>query len=170
MIDCKLKIGLDYHGVIDQRPKYFSRFCSAARKRGHKIYVITGGPAVKVKEYLKRFHVSYDFIFAISDYYQALGRAVQDASGELVVPKSLWNSAKADFCRRNHINFHIDDSKEYQHWFTTPFCLYDEKWGICRFSSEIKINLNENPENVLKQLENILSCPNAAPSSDGILL
>lgn len=157
MTDCKLKIGLDYHGVIDQRPEYFSCFCRTAQKRGHKIYVITGGPAVKIKEYLKQYHISYDFVFAISDYYQALGQVIQEASGQMTVPQSLWNSAKADFCRRNHINFHIDDSKEYQHWFTTPFCLYDDKTAECSFSPEIKIDLTENPDSVLIKIENFLS-------------
>lgn len=160
MTDCKLKIGLDYHGVIDQRSEYFSEFCKIARQRGHRIYIITGGPQAKVEEYLRHSNIEYDVIFAILDYYKQRGEAVADVSGELIVPEDLWNRAKADFCRSNHINFHIDNGREYQCWFTTPFCLYDEADGICKLSSNITIDLNENPEKVIARLEEIVRTDN----------
>ena len=65
----QIKIGLDFHGVIDANPKYFSGFTQEARKRGWKIYVITGGPYEKVKQELEQMNISYDEIFAIYDYY-----------------------------------------------------------------------------------------------------
>lgn len=148
-----LKIGLDYHGVIDKNPSYFAAFCAEARRRGHLIYIITGGPAVKIKQLLTKYNVEYDFIFAISDYYQALGKVEQSPDGDLIVPKHLWNMAKAEFCRRNHINFHIDDSVDYLHWFSTPFCLYDNSEDICRLSPEINLNFSLEPSEVVNCLE-----------------
>ena len=151
----KLKIGLDYHGVIDKKTSYFAKFCKEARSRGHRIYIITGGPAVKIKELLAESEIPYDFIFAISDYYQALGMVKQIADGSLVIPQHLWDKAKADFCKNNKINFHIDDSLDYMHWFSTPFCLYDTKGDICYLSPGLSFNLSQSPQEVIKVLEKI---------------
>lgn len=153
MTDCRLKIGLDYHGVIDKKPEYFAEFCTLARQHGHRIYIITGGPEVKVKEYLDAAHIPYDFIFAISDYYQALGKTTMDTDGNIVVPDELWNTAKADFCRRNRINIHIDDSCEYLHWFSTPFCLYEHSGDVCYLSPGIEVDLRCPPAEVLAKIE-----------------
>lgn len=153
MTDCRLKIGLDYHGVIDKKPEYFAEFCTLARQHGHCIYIITGGPEVKVKEYLDAAHIPYDFIFAISDYYQALGKTTMDTDGNIVVPDELWNTAKADFCRRNRINIHIDDSCEYLHWFSTPFCLYEHSGDVCYLSPGIEVDLRHPPAEVLAKIE-----------------
>ena len=38
-----LKIGLDFHGVINTNPSYFKDFTEYAEARGHRIYIITGG-------------------------------------------------------------------------------------------------------------------------------
>lgn len=155
MISQKLKIGLDYHGVIDQNPIYFGKLCTEARKRGHKIYIITGGPLAKVRQDLASDHISYDFIFAISDYYQALGKIEQAEDGSLIVPKYLWNIAKAEFCRRNHINIHIDDSSDYLHWFSTPFCLYDKRGNVCHMSPGISFNFSQSPKSAVISMEQI---------------
>ena len=156
MISQQLKIGLDYHGVIDQKPVYFADFCKGARRRGHHIYIITGGPAAKVRQYLKNANIEYDFIFAISDYYQALGQAEQKSDGSICIPDNLWNIAKADFCRQNHINFHIDDSIDYLHWFSTPFCLYNKEGNICYLSPGIELNFSDPVNVVLDELEHIV--------------
>ena len=153
----KLKIGLDYHGVIDQKPIYFAKLCHIARKRGHFIYIITGGPIVQVKEYLKDSNIEYDFIFAISDYYQALGEFKQTNDGRIEIPDEKWNIAKAIFCSHNKIDIHIDDSQEYLQWFTTPFCLYDNKNNTCTLKSGIIIDFKINPDEIIKQIEQIIS-------------
>ena len=156
MTNRKLKIGLDYHGVIDKKPEYFSEFCKLAKEQGHHIYIITGGPVAKVRDDLDKAHIVYDFVFAISDYYQALGMAQQNPDGSIVVPKELWNKAKAEFCRRNRINFHIDDSSEYLHWFSTPFCLYEQNGDVCYLSPGIEVNLCKSPAEVLQKLQEVI--------------
>lgn len=156
MTSLGLKIGLDYHGVINKRPAYFAEFCRQAKERGHHIYIITGGPVPKVRQYLSADGIDYDFIFAISDYYQALGKAELMPNGRIDIPDYLWNIAKADFCRRSHVNFHIDDSIDYLHWFSTPFCLYDSDDNICYLSPGIELNFSQPPDIVLDNLEQIV--------------
>lgn len=46
-----LKIGLDFHGVINTNPSYFKDFTEYAEARGHRIYIITGGPAAKISSF-----------------------------------------------------------------------------------------------------------------------
>ncbi len=149
----KLKIGLDYHGVINKDFSYFSKFCSEAISRGHQIFIITGGPQPKIRQQLQYNKVPYNFIFAISDYYQALGLSKQLPDGKIVVPDMLWNKAKGSFCRRNDIDFHIDDNIKYSSWFTTPFCLYQNK--ECYIGSKIKIKLTGQATEAISALEDI---------------
>ncbi len=156
MSSYKLKIGLDYHGVIDKNTNYFSGLCKCARKRGHSIYIITGGPISTVKSQLKYADIQYDFIFAISDYYFALDKIEQLPNGSLNVPPHLWNIAKAEFCRRNHINLHIDDGENYLHWFSTPFCLYNNDDNVCYLSPGVKIKFDYPYDKVLDEIERIV--------------
>lgn len=151
----KLKIGLDYHGVIDLNPKYFAEFCTKAKQRNHDIYIITGGPKTLVDYNLKKNHVLYDMCFAVSDYYQAKNKIIQKTTGEFIVPDNLWNMAKADFCRRSHINIHIDDSLKYINWFSTPYCYYDKNTNKGYISPGLEINFNNSAEDVLHKIESI---------------
>lgn len=153
--DNKLKIGLDYHGVIDKKTDYFAKFCSEAKARNHLVYIITGGPKLKVEEALKKQNIQYDFVFAISDYYQALGKLELTPDGTINIPEYLWNIAKADFCRRNNINFHIDDSIAYLHWFSTPFCFYDDKVNKCYLSPGIVIDFLQPINDIFDKIEQI---------------
>ena len=151
-----LNIGLDYHGVIDQNIQYFASFCCEATTRGHHIYIITGGPMIKIKSILRQNNIAYDFIFAVSDYYQALGLAEQGDDGSLEVPPKLWNIAKGEFCRRSHINIHIDDSPEYQPWFSTPFCLYNRNRHKCYYHDlNCQFDFSQPPSTVLNHIEKI---------------
>lgn len=151
----KLKLGLDYHGVINQKPEYFAAFCRLATERGHRIYIITGGPAVKVKQYLAAADISYDFLFAVADYYQALGQVEQRPDGGFEVAEYLWNMAKAEFCRRCRVNLHIDDSIEYLHWFSTPFCLYDRRTAAGYISPGLRLDFTKPPAETLDDIERI---------------
>lgn len=48
-----LKIGLDFHGVINTNPSYFKDFTEYAEARGHRIYIITCGPAAKISSFFE---------------------------------------------------------------------------------------------------------------------
>ena len=151
----KLKIGLDYHGVIDKNIDYFSLFCKTAKQRGHRIFIITGGPKISVEENLKLNEIPYDMCFAILDYYIARGNVLQNGE-KLIIPDNLWNKAKADFCRRNKINIHIDDSIKYLEWFSTPYCLYDQKTNKGLISPETEFDFNDPVNKVLDEIEEII--------------
>lgn len=152
----KLKIGVDYHGVIDRNIDYFSLFCKKAKQRDHLIFIITGGPKLSVEQNLKKNKILYDMCFAISDYYQARGIIAQDKKGNLIIPENFWNMAKAEFCRRSKINIHIDDSIKYLNWFSTPYCYYDQKTNKGIVSPGIEFYFNNPVDEVLDKIEQII--------------
>ena len=152
----KLKIGLDYHGVIDINVAFFSSFCTEAKNHGHSICIITGGPKVLVEEKLIQYNIKHDFVYAISDYYQALNQVIQTENGKLIIPDELWNNAKADFCNRNNVDLHIDDNIEYLQVFSTPYCYYNQTNHKGIMSSGDEIDFRASPKQILDKIEQIL--------------
>ena len=148
----RIKIGLDFHGVITDNPDYFSSFTKEAIARGYEIHIITGGPADVVKNMLDDWNISYTTIFAILDFYNHLGKVKYFANGEFKVEETLWNTSKARYCEENAITFHIDDSVTYAQWFSTPFCYYESAEKRCCANSETKICLQDNPQQALDEI------------------
>ena len=152
-----IKIGLDFHGVITKHPEYFSEFCRRALSCGYEIHIITGGPRKVVEEYLRKHQIPYTVVFAILDYYDERGVVKFFDNGEFKVPDRLWNSAKAEYCITKGINMHIDDSKEYVKWFTTPYCRYDGTNPQCVTEDGHIIDFNSPPSKVLNDIERIIA-------------
>lgn len=156
MTDNALKIGLDFHGVINERPEYFALFTQAAIRKGYEIHVITGGPLHVVQKMLDDYGVKYTQIFAILDYYDARGEVTYFANGEYKIPDELWDTAKAEYCSVNGINLHIDDSSKYVKWFLTPYCHYNEDSHQCETANNMMIDFNTTPLKALKQIEAVV--------------
>lgn len=152
-----VKIGLDYHGVIDVNPQYFVDFCRLARKQGILIYIITGGTVTEIKKRLKEINLQYDFVFSVLDYCIALGCMEQDNQGNIRIKDKIWNQAKADFCRFNNIIFHIDDSSVYKEYFTTNYCFYDNTQKKCQLSKNTEIHFTDQPQKSLSKLINSIT-------------
>ena len=117
----RIKIGLDFHGVITDNPDFFCAFTAEA-----------------VRRLLDDWHISYTTIFAILDFYEHLGKVKYFSNGEFKVKDALWNTAKARYCQENRIDFHIDDSQTYAKWFSTPFCCYNQAGKECSTQTQIK--------------------------------
>lgn len=151
----KLKIGLDFHGVINTAPDYFKDFAACALSRGHEIHVLTGGPYEKVKQYLHEHGIGYTRIYAILDDYERKGEVEFFENGEFKVDDILWDIAKAKYCVDNHIDFHIDDTKKYAKWFVTPFCYFDEIHQSCQAGPKVHIDFSSSPEKAVREIENL---------------
>lgn len=54
----KLKIGLDFHGVITDNPEYFKVFANEALRRGYEIHVISGGPKATIEKFLRQWGIN----------------------------------------------------------------------------------------------------------------
>ena len=152
----EIRIGLDFHGVINSNPDYFKSFTQEAIGRGWKIYIITGGPYEKVATYLREHNIEYNHLFAIFDYYQEQGLAEIRPDGEFKIEKELWDKTKATYCREHKIDIHIDDSKEYKKSFSTPYCRYDATTHECFLDVEHKLDLSKSISATLDKIEKFL--------------
>lgn len=117
------KLALDIHGVSDQAPEFFAELTHALIAAGCEVHILTGSEQTdKVEEVLKEFGIEYTHFFSITDYHKSIGTEVTYLSpGNPVIDAGLWNTTKADYCRRNNIGMCIDDSDVYGDFFTTPY-------------------------------------------------
>lgn len=154
----QLKIGLDYHGVINTNPRYFKYFSNSLLQRGHELHIITGGPQKIIAQQLLSEEIQYTKLFTIVDYYRKQGKVEYFVDGSFKVDDDLWNRAKAEYCRLNNISLHIDDSLVYGGYFSTPYCLYDKVYKNCKISTcGSSIDLHTlPPTQAVIYLENIL--------------
>jgi len=153
-----MKIGIDYHGVITENPRFFARFTKAAIDKGIEIFVISGGLKKDVEAYLKEHNILYIGIFALLDYFKAKNMVTFYEDGSFFVANDVWNRAKANYCRQNGIDVHIDDSMLYGAYFQTPFCLYSGKKEECTMiKHQISVDFNQPAEKVLEDLLQALS-------------
>ncbi len=156
----KIKIGLDFHGVINNNPAYFRDFNREAMTQGWEIHIITGGPYEKVEAYLKNKKIPYTRLFAVFDFYNRQGLAEVRADGEFKIEKKLWDSAKAEYCLKNGISLHIDDSLEYGKNFLTPYCTYDAGNKNCRLDENNLLDLKAPVKETLSNIAHFLKQKN----------
>lgn len=127
-----LKLGLDFHGVIDTLPKQFSAIAESIMKTGGDVHIITGNPNTnefRIQLSACGFHyaVHYNHIFSIQSFLEERQlEYITDENGNKQFDNFFWNKAKADYCQIHDIDLHIDDSTEYGKFFKTPF-LYVKK-------------------------------------------
>jgi hypothetical protein len=125
----KLKIGLDVHGVCTDSAELFAALSKLFVDQGHEVHIITGprvGP--KLIEELKTLNITYTHIFSITDYHVEVGNDVKfDAKGNPFVEDYLWDRTKADYCLREGIHLHFDDSDAYNYFFKTPYARFYSK-------------------------------------------
>lgn len=122
-----MKIGIDIHGVLDTNP-FFKQMALSMRHDGDEVHIITGTSielALKDLEKLdmhKGFH--YTHLYSITDDLISRGIPVEWKDGNNpFFPYEEWDKAKAEYCTKNGIDIHFDDTKRYGEYFTTPFAL-----------------------------------------------
>lgn len=115
-----LKIGLDIHGVIDAKPRFFSRFSERLVKSGHQVHIITGAKWTigLAKRLSHEYEIYWTHFHSITDYNERKGVPVSYENPDNPwMDRDLWDSTKAKICQENQINLHIDDSRIYGQWF-----------------------------------------------------
>ncbi len=137
------KIGIDFHGVICAAPELFAVFCKEIRKQGIRVYVISGGPEKDIVHYMAEKQIEYDVIWTILDFYAAQGKAFYFDDGSFQVPTELWDRAKAEYCAKEGIKFHIDDSGIYGRYFMTPYCKYETGTDECTLAGGLRIDFKK---------------------------
>lgn len=123
-----MKVGIDIHGTIDSDPDLFRELIAALREiLNAEIHVTTGIKGDVAKEKLAKLGIEYDYLFSITDYHESIGTAIiYDEDGPWI-EEETWNRSKGDYCEKEKIDVHIDDTEAYAKYFTTPFYLYNKE-------------------------------------------
>lgn len=123
-----IKVGLDLHGVISAHPKFFSAMSKALVKNGAEVHIITGSHSVEILDEIKKYDISYTHLFSIADYHRSIKTPMwYDDNKTPWIDKTLWDLTKAEYCEREGIEFHIDDSDVYGEYFKTPYAKINVK-------------------------------------------
>ena len=119
-----IKIGLDVHGVITDHPnpKFLSELTKVLVEAGHEVHILTGPAENYVRKELKPFKIKFTHIFSIEDYLIEKGISFKlNKKQEKIFDSYEWDRAKADYCSKNKIDLHLDDSDVYHGFFSTPY-------------------------------------------------
>lgn len=125
-----MKLGLDIHGVIDTDPNFFVDLANLVTyKLLGEVHIITGSPySKKLEQELITYNGGRPFwthFFSIQTYMTEQGfKHILDDKSYPHFPSEEWDRVKADYCRWNNIDLHIDDEENYAEHFTTPIMLY----------------------------------------------
>lgn len=126
-----MKLGLDIHGVIDSKPEIFSFLSKSIIESGGEVHIITGGTwNEELKKLVEESGVVYTHSFSVYDYLKSIGAKqmgiirFSDGTTKEKFDDDLWDSIKGEYCQRNGIDLHIDDTEIYSKYFTTPFLLF----------------------------------------------
>lgn len=116
-----MKIGIDVHGVIDSAPEVFSRLTRILSIQGHEIHIITGGELCdELLQKLDTLEITYHKVFSITSYHKKIGTHMVfkngDPSHPMIAP-TKWDPTKAEYCDKEGIDIHIDDSEVYKRYF-----------------------------------------------------
>lgn len=124
----KFKLGLDMHGVIDDMPEFFSFLTDSFIKNSGEVHIITGSRwDLEFEKQLNDFGVKWTHKFSVYDYLkesdaEVIGKVqFPDGTIQKKFKNEDWDKVKAQYCRENGINLHIDDTLIYNNFFSTPF-------------------------------------------------
>ena len=128
MKSSKFKLGCDFHGVIDSMPDFFSFLTDSFVKNGGEVHIITGGSwTEELKNQLINYNIKWTHHFSVYDYLvgsneKSIGQVeFIDGTIQNKFPNEIWDKVKGDYCEKNNITLHIDDTLIYNDYFTTPF-------------------------------------------------
>jgi hypothetical protein len=99
---------------------------------GHEVHIISGPPLDVIEKELKSLlfekNLQYTHVFSIVDHNIAIGSNVTyDENGHAWTDEYTWDKTKADYCLRENISLHIDDSDQYGYFFKTPYARFFSK-------------------------------------------
>ena len=119
------KLGVDLHGVIDASPELFSDLSKVLVASGWEVHIITGPTYEKSIKEIEKYNICFTNFFSIEDYHKSLGTKITyDNKGNPWMDKNIWDKTKGEYCLREEIDIHIDNTAEYGNYFKTNFLLF----------------------------------------------
>jgi len=115
-----MKFGFDFHGVLNTHGKEYAELTAALVEAGHEVHIVTGlQETQELKDELASYGIAWTRWFSIVDYHLELGEyeITWDDNQEPWMDAEAWNRSKADYCAREGLDFHLDDSPNYGSYF-----------------------------------------------------
>ena len=112
-----MKIGLDFHGVIDAYPELFTGLTEKWVRKGHEIHILTGKEWIYTEAKIKKLNISYTHHFSIVDYHLKKGTKMVKRKSGWWMDEVVWDKSKGDYSKKNGITIHFDNDLEYAKWF-----------------------------------------------------
>lgn len=118
-----IRIGIDIGGVCDRLWPFFAVLSNLLVDNGHEVHIITGQEETdELKNRLKKWCIKYTHFFSITDYQRSQGVEItRDEKDTPWMDKEIWNRTKGEYCKREGIDIHFDDSGEYGKFFDTVY-------------------------------------------------
>lgn len=120
MEENKLKFGFDLHGVLDAAPEVFKVINNALYDAGHEIHILTGShESDKIFDQLRELGIKWHKFFSIADYHKNnKDTKMWYQNGSPWIDKTEWDKTKGEYCKREGIHMHFDDTPEYEQYFS----------------------------------------------------
>lgn len=131
-----MKIGLDFHGVIDTEPELFSKLSRACINKGWEVHILTGQEDTpELRKIIENYGIHFTHFFSITTFHKNIGTPITyDEKDNPWMDDFIWDKTKSDYCKGNNINFHIDDSDTYGKYFETTYLKFQKIDGTIYFS------------------------------------
>lgn len=122
----KLKIGIDIYGVADADVPAFSELTHLLVGAGHEVHLLTGTEWTDALARWLRDELGlvWTHAFSVTSHHKAIGTEILWIDGHPHVDEETWNRTKAEYCARNGVHLHLDDSPVYGRYFETPYAKY----------------------------------------------
>ena len=127
----KFKLGLDIHGVINSTPELFAFISQSIINNNGEVHILTGGSWTKeLEEEIIGYGIRYTHKFSVYDYLiehdsNQIGTIqFDDGTIQRKFENEEWDKVKGEYCEKNGISLHIDDTLIYNNYFKTPFCRF----------------------------------------------
>jgi hypothetical protein len=112
-----MRIGLDFHGVIDRFPDEISILTKRWINLGHQIYIVTGESEITATVKVEALHVPYTHFFSIVDYHKGIGTPMELRDSGWWMDQETWDRTKGDYATVAGLHFHFEDTLKYAPWF-----------------------------------------------------
>lgn len=124
-----VKIGIDFHGVIDTYPSLFSIWSNLWVKAGFEVHILTGREWDYIEPKLKTYKINFTHYFSIVDYHKSIGTLIEEKKDGVWMDTILWNKSKGDYCSKENISILFDNDLKYAEYMphSTSFVWVREK-------------------------------------------
>lgn len=95
-----MKLGLDFHGLIDTYPNLFREIIDGLILLGNEVHIISGAKRAEILDFLDRNSIKYTRIYSITDDLLENKIPFVTYKGKISFDNSTWNKAKAEYCKK----------------------------------------------------------------------